>query len=90
MKLSKPALRRYVAWLALEHPICQICNKRPSVDAHHLIFGCYGADKNDTKLIAVCRKCHEYCHANKHESQHKYLEIANSNWSKYNAKNTRA
>ena len=82
-KLSKTALKRYKQWLALKYPICQICNQKQAQDAHHLRFGCYGADKDDTSLIAVDRECHEWCHQNKHESQEKYEHIAKENWEKY-------
>jgi len=83
MKLSKKALKQYKAYLAQEYPLCQICNQKQAQDAHHLRFGCYGAGKDDTSLIAVCRKCHEWSHANKHESQERYEHIAKENWEKY-------
>ena len=86
-KLSKPALKKYRQWLALEYPLCQICHKQPIADAHHLLFGCYGADKDDSSQIAVCRDCHNYCHANKKESQDKYLEIAKNNFKRYEREN---
>ncbi len=62
---------------------CQICHKEHIAEFHHLMFGSYGADKDDRTLIGVCRKCHEWCHAHKHESQKAYKQIANENWSEY-------
>ena len=83
LRLSKKEYQRYVAWLNYTFKVCQICNQKQAQDAHHLRFGCYGADKDDTSLITVCRDCHEWCHQNKHESQEKYEHIAKNNWEKY-------
>ena len=63
--------------------MCQICNNDIVSDAHHLLYGSYGADKADESVIAVCRSCHEWCHANKKESQEKYMHIAQKNWEKH-------
>ena len=82
-RLSKKEYRRYVAWLNYTFKVCQICNQKQAQDAHHLRFGCYGADKDDTSLIAVCRDCHNWCHKNKQESKDKYKDIASSNWRSY-------
>jgi len=50
---------------------CQVCQKVPSVDIHHIIprsrFGKKRKKEQDdpNNLIAVCRKCHEDCHNHK-------------------------
>lgn len=50
---------------------CQVCEKVPSVDIHHIIprsrFGKKRKKEQDDpkNLIAVCRKCHEDCHNHK-------------------------
>lgn len=59
---------------------CQICKKNEIDDMHHLLFGSYGADKDDRTIIGVCRECHEWCHKHKHESQARYMFIADRNW----------
>lgn len=85
MRLSKAEFEKFKNFLAYEHPMCQICGQAPSVEAHHVKFGRYGADKDDRKLIAVCRACHQWCHAHKHESIEKYERIADENWREYEA-----
>ncbi len=82
-KLPRKKLQDYHAFLAIEYPECQICGNI-AVDHHHLFFGSFGADKDDRYLIAVCRRCHEWCHKNKRESQDKYKEIAYWNWREFN------
>lgn len=83
MKLSKAENLKFRQFLAYEHPVCQICGKAPSDDAHHVRYGCYGADKDDRKQIAVCRACHKWCHDHKHESIEKYEGLADENWAEY-------
>lgn len=85
LKLPKAENLKFRQFLAYEYPICQICGKAPSDDAHHVVFGCYGADKDDRKQIAVCRACHDWCHEHKHESIEKYEELADENWAEYEA-----
>ena len=80
MKLSKAENLKFRQFLADEHPVCQICGKAPSDDPHHVRYGCYGADKDDRKQIAVCRACHQWCHDHKHESIEKYEGLADENW----------
>lgn len=46
---------------------CEICS-RPAVDIHHIeAKGMGGSKKKDyiENLIAVCRECHNKCHASK-------------------------
>lgn len=85
-RLSKTENLRFREWLTDNISLCQICGLNRPQDAHHLEWGCYGADKNDKKQIAVCRSCHEYSHANKEESQRLYMHIADENWNKYSNK----
>lgn len=70
-------------FLAETYPACQICGWRRAVEAHHVVYGCYGANKDDRKQISVCRECHLWCHANKHESIEKFESLADENWEKY-------
>ncbi len=84
MKLSKKTFREYRSFLAVENPTCQICKNDVSADLHHLFFGNFGADKDDRYLIAVCRRCHEWCHRNKKQSQLEYKDLAVKNWRKFN------
>lgn len=83
MKLSKAENLKFRQFLVYEYPVCQICGKAPSDDAHHVRYGCYGADKDDRKQIAVCRACHDWCHEHKRESIEKYEELADENWAEY-------
>lgn len=83
MKLSRAENLKFRQFLAYEHPVCQICGKAPSDDANHVVFGCYGADKDDSKQIAVCRECHQWCHAHKKGSIEKYEEVADENWQRF-------
>lgn len=79
-RLSKSDNLRFRQWLCESFSRCQICGVRPPQDCHHLKFGAYGADKDDKTQIAVCYDCHCWCHKNKHESQEKYMHIAEENW----------
>ena len=83
-KLPNKLFQNYHIFLAIEYPECQICGEDIAVDHHHLFYGSFGADKDDRCLIAVCRRCHEWCHRNKRESQDKYKEIAYRNWREFN------
>jgi len=43
---------------------CEVCNKRNSMDIHH-IAGRLGDKLNDkTNFLAVCRPCHNWIHEN--------------------------
>jgi 5-methylcytosine-specific restriction endonuclease McrA len=47
--------------------LCEVCGKK-SVDVHHIKFkGMGGSKKLDyiENLVALCRECHEKCHASK-------------------------
>ena len=61
-RMGKDELQRYRAWLFLTHPICQICNVNPASEAHHAVYGRFGADKDDRTLVAACRECHYNIH----------------------------
>lgn len=79
MRLSRHNFSKWSAWLANHAPICQICGRTKAVEAHHVLYGAY---KDDSTLISVCRPCHMWCHANKKESQ-KYWGLAKKNWETY-------
>ena len=59
---------------------CELCQS-VAVEIHHVVprskFGSKRKKEQNepTNLIAVCRKCHEDCHANKH-TKDKLLQIA--------------
>ena len=83
-RLTKSENIRFRNWIFDNVKTCQICQAKPPEDNHHLNYGCYGADKNDTVQIAVCRACHMWCHSNKRISQQRYEHIARNNWKRYN------
>lgn len=85
-RLKKNEFEQYRLWLKENHPQCQAklngCEHK-TIDAHHVLFGCYGADKDDRTQISVCRSCHTWCHKNKNLSKELFLHIARENWEKY-------
>ena len=86
-RLSRPNLIAYKDTIFNEcNGMCQLCLVNGADDFHHPFYGCRGADKDDTKLTAVCRGCHTKCHQSKHGALNtKAKEIAISNWSIHNA-----
>jgi len=65
--------------------ICQLCNEAEGADFHHTLWGCYGANKDDSRQILVCRKCHELCHKEKHGVVNTIaIKISELNWKEYN------
>lgn len=82
-RLSKKENENFREFLAETYPACQICGWRRAVEAHHVVYGCYGANKDDRKQISVCRECHDWCHANKKESIEKFESLADENWREY-------
>ena len=83
MRLTKSENRAYQLRLLEAHPLCQICEEQQSIECHHVRYGRFGADKDDSKQIAVCRERHQWCHAHKHESIEKYEEVADENWQRF-------
>lgn len=85
-KLPSKELQQYQFWLKENHPQCQAklngCEHQ-TIEAHHVLFGSFGADKDDTRLISVCRACHCWCHAHKKLSQELLLHVAEFNWMQY-------
>jgi hypothetical protein len=56
------------AYLAL-HPVCEKCKKAKSQDIHHKA-GRVGRYLCDYSLFAaLCRACHDWCHANGREAR---------------------
>ena len=81
MRMTKPQIKAYMWWIVNElSPVCQICESAPSDDAHHILYGAY---KDDRYLIACCRACHMWCHANKKLSQIRYGALAKENYEIY-------
>ncbi len=65
--------------------VCQICEDRGGVDFHHPKYGKFGADKDDTCQILVCRECHDQCHKDKHGIMNKIaIGVGNMNFKAYN------
>lgn len=85
-KLEKKDLQNYLEWLKENHPQCQAkldnC-EHETIEAHHVLFGGYGADKDDRTLLCVCRSCHEWAHKNKANSRELFLHVARANWKQY-------
>lgn len=85
-KLKEKQFKQYRIWLFSNYPECQAqldgCQGN-AIDAHHVLFGSYGADKDDKAQITICRSCHDWCHKNKALSQELFLHVARSNWKEY-------
>jgi 5-methylcytosine-specific restriction endonuclease McrA len=41
---------------------CEVCGGR-SVDVHHIRYRSRGGDDDIHNLAALCRRCHDLCHA---------------------------
>jgi len=66
-RLSKKEMNEFRRFISdTSNNVCQLCKIRQIQDAHHPIFGCRGADKDDRCQVGVCRECHEKCHNDKH------------------------
>ena len=85
-KLPSKELQQYQFWLKENHQKCQAklhgC-EHEAIESHHVLFGCYGADKDDTTMLRVCRSCHQWAHKNKALSQELFLHVAHKNWADY-------
>lgn len=85
-RLEAKDMIKYKAWIKQNYPTCQaqlkVC-EHETIEAHHVLFGCYGADKDDRYLLATCRSCHDWCHAHKTLSRELLLHVAESNWKQY-------
>lgn len=79
-RLPQEQYQEYRTYLEEKFPICQRCNRNPTQDTHHLLYGNYGADKNDKALICVCRDCHTWFHANKRLGQEQFIHTVRVNW----------
>lgn len=67
--------RAFVADFLYEHPDCQIqsavCTRR-AIDVHEPLTRARGGSITDpNNALAVCRLCHDYCHAHPAESARK-------------------
>ena len=65
-KLSKAndlAFRRAINEISTG--LCQLCGN-VGHDIHHPLYGCYGANRDMTCAIMICRECHDKCHKDKH------------------------
>lgn len=85
-RLEVKEMQKYQVWLKENFPKCQAQLKgceHETVEAHHVLFGSFGADKDDTRVIGICRACHCWCHAHKKLSQELLLHVARENWMKY-------
>ena len=64
MRLTRSKNKTYQLRLLEAYPLCQICEKQQSIECHHVRYGRFGADKDDSKQIAVCRECHQWWRRN--------------------------
>lgn len=57
---GRPWLRLSRA-LRANHPLCQVCNVRPSTEVHHIVKWSDSVEGrlDPRNLIACCRPCHE-------------------------------
>jgi hypothetical protein len=42
---------------------CECCGKRRPTDAHHRLLKAHGRLDEPSNLAALCRECHNWCHA---------------------------
>lgn len=86
MRMTKKELREYHLWLVENYPMCQDadCNNIAN-DHHHVIYGRFGADKDDSIQINLCNKHHRWAHNNKKESQERYKFMGETNYLEYKA-----
>lgn len=64
--------------------VCQVCEDKEGVDFHHPKYGKFGADKDDTCQVLVCRECHDLCHREKHGAMNRIAEhVGNFNYKVY-------
>lgn len=59
-KMPEREYREKCDWIFSTYPICQICNKRKSEQAHHAKYGYRIRD--DRTILAVCEPCHYEIH----------------------------
>jgi len=85
-RLEVKEMQKYLNWLKKNFPKCQAqlngCEHQ-TVEAHHVLFVSFGADKDDRTLRCVCRACRQWAHKNKALSQELFLHVARENWMKY-------
>jgi HNH endonuclease len=61
MRLVDPdALRRF-RLSNLDEP-CELCERRPGTDPHHVQFRSQGGDDTPENLLWLCRLCHDGIH----------------------------
>lgn len=60
--LQSPDWRAKSSKILFERPICQICDKNPSVEVHHLSYDRLEHEDLNKDLAAVCRECHSRIH----------------------------
>ena len=78
MRMPKKEIIAYMRWVVNSFP-CQKCGNMAQ-DAHHCLYGAY---KDDRYLVALCRSCHQWAHANKKEGQALLMGIAEDNHKTY-------
>lgn len=45
-----------------EHPTCEVCTRRPTTTAHHIVYRSQGGLDEPCNLLAVCPWCHVAIH----------------------------
>lgn len=61
--MSQPipeATKKYV--LYRDDYKCRHCNKRETLDPHHVVFRSAGGSNRCNNLLTLCRKCHDDIH----------------------------
>lgn len=58
---GKSAMQRLSKTLRANHPMCQVCNVKPSTEVHHVVkWKDSVLHRLDPRfLVCVCRACHE-------------------------------
>ena len=60
-RLRDPEALRRFALAHLGEP-CEVCERRPGVEAHHRIFRSRSGDDKESNLVWICRPCHDDIH----------------------------
>ena len=62
-KLDREVSGPLKARLLLERPICERCQREPSVDPHHKLRQSTGREQtNEDNILMLCRADHEWVH----------------------------
>lgn len=62
MRIVDPDALRQFRLEHLDEP-CELCERRPGTDPHHVTFRSQGGDDVADNLLWLCRLCHDDLHA---------------------------